>query len=86
MCSYRKDTGRMSHNYAFIFLKQVSKFTLLKEIIYHLRSGFCYVATTTVVLGTKTFLKLNFKKLCVLVQIYIDKIPTTETKLPRNLN
>lgn len=28
----------------------------------HLRSGFCFLATTTTVLGTKTFLKLNFKK------------------------
>lgn len=28
----------------------------------HLRSRFCYLATTTTVLGTKTCLKLNFKK------------------------
>lgn len=27
----------------------------------HLRSGFCYLAATTAVLGTKTCLKLNFK-------------------------
>lgn len=57
-CSYRKDTCRTSHNYTFIFLKRVSKFTLL---MYHLRLGFFYHAITAVVLGKKAFLKLNFK-------------------------